>query len=108
SSPMFIRKRMASRKPNPFTSKLLAQTQQVILGAGALRDYLNTPTRQNAIRVHTSEKQADAIRCALIQQLNHTFITPIDREDLFSLSRAIDDILDHIYSTMRELYLFKV
>jgi len=44
----------------------------------------------------------------LIDELNRTFVTPFDREDIFKLSRAIDDILDYAYSTMIEIVIFKV
>jgi uncharacterized protein Yka (UPF0111/DUF47 family) len=44
----------------------------------------------------------------LIYELNKTFITPIDREDIFSLSRSIDDVLDYAYSTITEMELLKV
>jgi len=54
------------------------------------------------------EKEADECRRILIDELNRTFITPFDREDIFSLSRAIDDIIDYAYSTMTEIVILKV
>lgn len=44
----------------------------------------------------------------MIDELNRTFVTPIDREDLFGLSRAIDDILDYAYSTTNEMDILNV
>jgi uncharacterized protein Yka (UPF0111/DUF47 family) len=44
----------------------------------------------------------------LIYELNKTFITPFDREDLFDLSRTIDDVLDYAFSTLEEVELLKV
>jgi uncharacterized protein Yka (UPF0111/DUF47 family) len=44
----------------------------------------------------------------LIDELLHTFITPIDREDIFALSRAIDDIIDYGYSTVDEMEILDV
>ena len=44
----------------------------------------------------------------MIYELNKTFITPIDREDLFALSRTVDDVLDYAYSTLEEVELLKV
>ncbi len=40
--------------------------------------------------------------------LNHTFITPIDREDIYALSRAIDDVMDYAYTTVDEMDILKV
>jgi hypothetical protein len=54
------------------------------------------------------EKEADEARRILIDELNRTFITPFDREDIFALSRAIDDVLDYAYSTMTEIIILKV
>ena len=44
----------------------------------------------------------------LIDELNRSFVTPIDREDLFALSRAIDDVLDYAYSTTSEMDILNV
>jgi len=56
----------------------------------------------------TKEKEADEARRILIDELNKTFITPFDREDIFSLSRTIDDVLDYAYSTVSEMEILKV
>jgi len=40
--------------------------------------------------------------------LNRTFVTPIDREDIFALSRTIDDVLDYAYSTITEMGVLNV
>ena len=44
----------------------------------------------------------------MIYELNKTFITPFDREDIFALSRTIDDVLDYAYSTVSEMEILKV
>ncbi len=61
-----------------------------------------------ANKVFTAEKEADELRRILIDELNRTFVTPIDREDIFALSRAIDDILDYGYSTVDEMTILNV
>ncbi|MBK8033071.1 MAG: DUF47 family protein [Anaerolineae bacterium] len=96
------------RKPDKFITRLALQTQIVVCGAQALLDYMNAPTKPNANRVRQLEHEADDVRRQLISELNHTFVTPIDREDLFGLSRAIDDILDFAYSTTNELDILNV
>ncbi len=60
-----------------------------------------------AAQVNKIEKEADEVRRILIDELNQTFVTPIDREDIFALSRAIDDILDYADSTIEEMALFQ-
>lgn len=96
------------RKPNRFIARLLEQSAIVVDGTQALIDYMEKPTKKNAAVVREYEKQADEVRRILIDELNRTFVTPIDREDLFGLSRAIDDILDFAYSTTNEMDILNV
>lgn len=96
------------RKSNRFILRLHEQATIVVDGAQALVDYMNKPSKKNAARVREIEKQADEVRRILIDELNHTFVTPIDREDLFGLSRAIDDVLDYAYSTTNEMDILHV
>jgi predicted phosphate transport protein (TIGR00153 family) len=96
------------RKSNRFLDRLLEQSSIVCLGTQALIEYMEKPTKKNASNVRDLEKQADEVRRILIDELNRTFVTPIDREDLFGLSRAIDDILDYAYSTTNEMDILSV
>ncbi len=48
-------------------------------------------------------KSSDEVRRILIDELLRTFVTPIDREDIFALSRAIDDVIDYANTTMDEV-----
>ncbi len=101
--------------PNPFRShksdffKLLGdQAAKTREGLEALEAYLKNSDEAQARRVQSLEKEADEVRRVLIDELNRTFVTPIDREDLFALSRTIDDVLDYGYSTLDELVTFGV
>ncbi len=96
------------RKPNRFIVCLSEQAAKSIEGTQALLAFMRQPEKQQAARVYRLEKEADAIRRSLIDDLNRSFVTPIDREDLFALSRAIDDVLDYAYSTTNEMYVLGV
>lgn len=96
------------RKPNRFIERLNQQALIVMHGTEALIEYMAKPSKKNAARVRTLEKEADEVRRILIDELNHTFVTPIDREDLFALSRAIDDVLDYAFSTTNEMEILNV
>jgi predicted phosphate transport protein (TIGR00153 family) len=61
-----------------------------------------------AERVSRIESEADEVRRILIDELNRTFVTPFDREDIFALSLTIDDILDYAESTVDEMVTLKV
>ncbi len=96
--------------PNPFKSRendfLKAIGDQALKtreGLEALEAYMKNGDDLQAKRVGAIEKEADELRRILIDDLNRTFVTPIDREDLFALSRTIDDVLDYGYSTLDEM-----
>ena len=59
-------------------------------------------------RVYFLERDADDLRRILIDRLNRTLITPFDREDIFALSRAVDEIIDAAQRTVEELSIFNV
>jgi hypothetical protein len=65
-------------------------------------------SEKHAVTVRQAEKDADEVRRILIDELNRTFVTPIDREDLFALSRAIDDVMDYAYATVEEMEVLDV
>ncbi|MBN8620982.1 MAG: DUF47 family protein [Anaerolineae bacterium] len=96
------------RKPNRFIVQLCQQAAKSIQGTQALRAYMAEPNKSHAARVFQLEREADSIRRRLIEDLNRSFVTPIDREDLFALSRAVDDVLDYAYSTTNEMYVLHV
>jgi predicted phosphate transport protein (TIGR00153 family) len=66
------------------------------------------PSAKLAQEVTAIEKEADEVRRVLIDELNRTFVTPIDREDIFALSLTIDDVLDYADTTVEELHMLRV
>lgn len=93
---------------NNFLELLEKQTLKTREGLEALEIFLRTLDPESSHKVEAIEKEADEYRRVLIDELNHSFVTPIDREDLFSLSRAIDDVLDYAYSTVDEIVMLGV
>lgn len=68
----------------------------------------HTVTRMMVDELDGLEKGADQVRRALIDELLSTFTTPFDREDIFALSRAIDDVVDAANETVVELSIYKM
>ncbi len=99
-------------KPDRFMQLLAEQAAKTLEGMEALEVFMNEGKRSKreaaAKRVEKAEKEADEVRRILIDELNRTFITPIDREDIFALSRTIDDIIDYGYSTVDEMVVLGV
>lgn len=97
-----------NNKAQSFYDLLNDQAKLTVDGVQALCDYCGDPTPENAQKVMDLEKSADKARRLLISEINKTFITPIDREDLFELSCAVDDIVDYAATTIEELQIYKV
>ncbi len=104
----FSVKTLFKRRPNRFIELLIQQARLAEEGMGALVSYFEKPTRRRADLVDKLETEADEIRRILIDELNHTFVTPFDREDIHALSRAIDDMLDYAYTTVVEMSILEV
>jgi uncharacterized protein len=54
------------------------------------------------------EQAGDRITHDIIRRLNETFVTPIDREDIYALASKLDDIVDYIEEVADYLGLYKV
>jgi uncharacterized protein len=55
----------------------------------------------NADQIKAVEKECDENAAAIIEKLNSSFITPIDREDIYTLTTELDDIMDHMNDMAR-------
>ncbi len=53
------------------------------------------------------EHQADDVTTTIIDRLNQTLITPMDREDIFTLAQSLDDIIDFVLGSAERMLLFK-
>ncbi len=100
--------KLTKRQPNRFIDLLTQQAQLNEEGLTALVAYFEKPTKRRAEAVDKLESEADEIRRILIDELNRTFVTPFDREDIHALSRAIDDMLDYAYTTVVEMSILDV
>jgi len=96
------------KRPERFIQMLTDQATKTLEGMEALEEFMKTGDESCAKRVAHAEEEADEIRRILIDELNRSFVTPIDREDIFALSRAIDDIVDYGYTTIDEMVVLKV
>jgi len=65
-------------------------------------------TRERVQRLNDLEHRGDDITHELTLRLYKSFVTPIDREDMHSLSHYLDDVLDYIQGSGIRLQLYKV
>ena len=96
------------KRQNVFIKLIHDQATLTLEGLDALKAYMNGQDAQAAKTLVVKEKEADEARRILIYELNKTFVTPFDREDIFALSRTIDDVIDYAYSTITEMEMLKV
>ena len=96
------------KRQNKFIQLIHQQAALTLDGMEALKVYMENQDSKAAALLTMKEKEADEARRILIDELNRTFVTPFDREDIFALSRAIDDVLDYAYSTADEMEILQV
>lgn len=95
-------------RQDKFVQSLICQAELTLHGMDVLEAYMKKRSAKHAESVRQAEKDADEVRRILIDDLNRTFVTPIDREDIFALSRAIDDVMDYAYTTVEEMEVLDV
>ncbi len=82
----------------------------IVRAAGLLEEMLlEYPERADLAReILICEQDGDRITHDIIQRLNQTFVTPIDREDIHELSSALDDVVDYTEEVADYLGLYKI
>jgi predicted phosphate transport protein (TIGR00153 family) len=95
-------------RSNKFTLLLIEQARLTEKGLDLLTVYMQKRNSKIAKQISQTEKEEDEVRRILIEELMKSFVTPIDREDIFTLSREIDDILDYANTTVDEMEILDV
>ena len=86
------------------------QTQHILIGAGLLAEMLAEGSdRENvARRMREAEHAADDTTHAIVKRVNRTFVTPFDREDIYSLASGLDDVMDMMDEVVDLVLLYEV
>ncbi len=97
-------------KDESFFDMFEQQAERLITGAEVL---VQTTERfetiaENAKRLERLEHDADQLTHDLMEKLNRTFITPIDREDIYRLAVDFDDVMDLMEAVTERFILFKI
>lgn len=71
-----------------------------------MKDYTTTPEKVEEI--NRIEHKADAINDRIIDKLNLTFITPIDREDIYALANDLDDGVDLLQGILQRYDMYRM
>jgi predicted phosphate transport protein (TIGR00153 family) len=100
--------RFFKKREEVFNKLIEEQASLSYDGLKLLVKYVETQDPDIAEELALKEKEADEVRRILIDELNRSFVTPFDREDIFTLSRSIDDVVDYADSTVSEMVVLKV
>ena len=89
------------------------QSDVVLKGATMLRAHLENYRGVDAAytvskEIHEIEHLGDSLVAECLERLNKTFITPFDREDIFALTRGLDEILDYVDAVAERLVILQI
>jgi predicted phosphate transport protein (TIGR00153 family) len=93
-----------------FFDMIEQQSKNVLTGVDAMLDMLEHYTDIDAKRekIKQIENQGDKMVHDVFAELNKTFITPIDREDISKLTSSLDDILDNLEAVSERLVIYEI
>lgn len=66
------------------------------------------PIWEKADEIKSVEHKCDSLTHEVIQRLNRTFVTPLDREDIHALARCLDDVMDAIDASAAMIRLYRL
>lgn len=84
--------------------------QTVVSAADLLVEFVENfeNVKEQCHRMKQIEHQGDEITHEIYEQLNRTFITPLEPEEISRLASALDDILDYIDGTAQQMYSYGI
>ncbi len=82
----------------------------LVTGAALLAEMLSDGSDHEDVarRMREAEHAADETMHAIVKRVNTTFVTPFDREDIYSLASGLDDIMDMMDEVVDLILLYKV
>lgn len=97
-------------RENKFFDMFIESAEYIDKSAKMLCDYINDlrNAEENYKKIQSLEHECDRHVHHILEELNKTFITPIDREDIFSIARSMDDIIDFIEDTASRFIMFNL
>lgn len=93
-----------------FYTDFMAMAEVLRSGARMLEEMFasDPPIADKAHEIREAEHKCDFLTHEIIQRLNKTFVTPIDREDIHALARALDDVMDGIDDAASLIPLYNI
>src|SRR4029079_2235951 len=97
-------------KEERFYDDFNAMAEQILRGAELLDAMMvpDKPVWDKADEIKEVEHKCDFLTHEIIQRLNRTFVTPLDREDIHALARSLDDVMDSIDAAATLVRLYRL
>ena len=97
-------------KNDKFFDLFSMSASNILVGAQMFLNMIQdfTGVAEKANRLKEIESKGDSITHSIIDHLNSSFITPIDREDIYALAGGLDEVLDEIEGVASRMHLFAV
>jgi hypothetical protein len=97
-------------KEEKFFEDFVEMAEQINRGAVLLEEMLapEQPLWDKADEIKEVEHKCDFLTHEVIQRLHKTFVTPLDREDIHTLARSLDDVIDAIDDSAGVLRLYQI
>ena len=105
-----MRLRLTPRKDS-FYPMFAVSGQNLVTGARLLKELLGAPPRDRkeiAERMRAAEHAGDEVTHAIMRELNESFITPFDREDIYRLASSLDDVMDAMEAAVDLVVLYQI
>jgi hypothetical protein len=96
------------KEQNKFIAMLIGQAAKSVEAVHYLGHTLERIDLDAIKAAHTHAEEASELRRVLIDELHKTFITPLDREDIFNLSHCFEDMVTYALTTVEEMSILKV
>jgi len=93
---------------NRFVRQLVQQAEKTVEGVRFLEANVEAVDDRKVAALRGLAEEASELRRILIDDLHRTFITPIDREDIFNLSHCYEDMVTYALTTLEEMAILKV
>src|SRR4030095_15339095 len=97
-------------KQNKFFNILIELTENMLESSKLLKEMFDQHDgiAEYSSKIHILENKCDDLTHKVISELNDTFITPIDREDIYALVNSLDDIVDTIDTIGSRSTIYKI
>ena len=97
-------------RENKFFPLFEESAKNIVTTARQLQDLVNNfnSIQEKVDAIAESEKQGDTITHQIMYELNRTFVTPFDREDIALLAHSLDDVTDFIQSAADCMHIYRV